>query len=132
MCIMEITGLCTGMASTAVTGEAWLIGEIIEAHLGTATAVLVVLGITAGLFGILPRLMTLVGWLAVAVIAIVDVYADLLDLPDWLRALSRPWTLATKPAEDFDPAPFFVLLALAAVTVVIGLAGFRRREINIR
>src|SRR5690625_5597836 len=67
MCIMEITGLCTGLSSAAVTGEAWLIGEIIEAHLATAPAVLVVLGITAGLFGILPRLMTLVGWLAVAV-----------------------------------------------------------------
>jgi ABC-2 type transport system permease protein len=130
--ILVITGLGTGLASAAVTGEAWLIGEVIEAHLATAPAVLVVLGITAGLFGILPRLMTLVGWLAVAVIAIVDLFGELLDLPEWFRALSPLWHLATIPAEDFEPIPFIVLLALAAVTVVIGLAGFRRREINIR
>src|SRR5690625_581349 len=132
MCIMEITGLCTGLSSAAVTGEAWLIGEIIEAHLATAPAVLVVLGITAGLFGILPRLMTLVGRLAVAVIAIVDLFAELLDLPEWFRALSPLCHLATIPAQDSDPAPLFVRLALAAVTILLGRPGSRRREINIR
>src|SRR5690625_7319149 len=123
MCIMEITGLCTGLSSAAVTGEAWLIGEIIEAHLATAPAVLVVLGITAGLFGILPRLMTLVGWLAVAVVAIVDLFGELLDLPEWFRALSPLWPLAPIPARALGPRPLIGLTAPAAGRRVIGGAG---------
>lgn len=130
--ILLATGLGTGIAAAAVTGQASLIGDVVLAHLTTAPAVLVVLGLTAGFFGVLPRLMTLVGWLAVAVIALVDLFAEMLDLPEWFRALSPLWHLATIPVEDFETTPFVILLGIAVAIAVIGLAGFRRRQINIR
>ncbi|GAA4478373.1 exporter of polyketide antibiotics [Enteractinococcus fodinae] len=130
MLILLITGLGTGISAAAVTGEAFLIGDVLWAHLATAPAILVVLGLTVGCFGLLPRFMTLVGWLAVAIIAIVDLFAELLDLPDGFRALSPLWHLPRVPVEDFEPTPFVVLLGIAVVTAVLGLIGFRRREIN--
>lgn len=130
MGILLLTGLGTGFAAAAVTGEAELIGELVIAHLATAPAILIVLGITAGFFGLLPRLMALVGWLAVAVVALVDLFGELLDLPEWFRGLSPLWHLANVPVEPFEPEPFYFVLGLAAVTVAIGLVGFRRREID--
>ena len=132
MVILLVTGIGTGVAAAAVTDEASLIGEVTLAHLATAPAVLVVLGLTAGFFGILPRLMTLIGWLAVAVIAIVELFGEMLDLPDWFRALSPLWHLPTVPVEEFDVAPFLILLGIAVATAVVGLAAFRRRQIHIR
>lgn len=130
--ILLVTGLGTGIAAASVTGEGFLIGDVLVAHLATAPAVLVVLGLTAGCFGLLPRIMTLVGWLVVAVIAIVDLFAELLDLPEWFRALSPLWHLPKVPVEDFDLTPFLLLVSIAVVTAAMGLAGFRRRQINVR
>src|SRR5699024_7395761 len=132
MLLLVITGLGTGIAAAAVTGEGYLIGDVLVSHLATAPAILVVLGLTVGCFGLLPRLMTLFGWLAVAVIAFDDLFADLLDLPEAFRALSPLWHLPKIPVEDFAVTPFLVLLGIAVVTAVLGLAGFRRREMNFR
>ena len=120
----------TGIAAAAVTGEGFLIGDVLWAHLATAPAILVVLGLTVGCFGLLPRIMTLIGWLAVAVIAVVELFAELLDLPEAFRALRRCGTCPGVPVEDFELTPFLILLGIAVVIAVLGLIGFRRREIN--
>src|SRR5690625_2773856 len=132
MLVLVITGLGTGIAAAAVTSEGYLIGDVLVSHLATAPAILVVLGLTVGFFRLLPRFMTLIGWLAVAIIAIVDLFADLLDLPEAFRALSPLWHLPKLPVEDFAMTPFLFLVGIAVVTAVLGLAGFRRREINFR
>ncbi|OAV62355.1 hypothetical protein [Enteractinococcus helveticum] len=119
----------TGIAAAAVTRNGALLGDVVASHL--AAAILAVLGPAAGCFGVVPRVMTLVCWLVVAVIAIVDSFADLLDLPQWFRALSPLWHLPTVPVDDFALLPTAVLLGIAVVIAGIGLCGFRRREINV-
>jgi len=129
--IMLVTGLGTGLAAAGVTGDAGLIADIVLSHLAVLPAVLVVLGMTAGFFGLLPRFTTIIGWLLVALCGVIDLFADLLDLPKWFRGLSPLWHLANVPVEDFQLLAFVVLVGIAILTVGVGLVGFRRREINV-
>lgn len=129
--IMLITGLGTGLAAAGVTADAGLIPDVMFSHLAALPAVLAVLGVTAGFFGVAPRFMAIIGWLLVAVCGIVDLFADLLDLPKWFRGLSPLWHLATVPVETFQLTPVVVLVGIAIVAVGVGLAGFHRREINV-
>lgn len=129
--ITLITGVGAGIAAAAVTGEGELVGSLVMAHFAVLPAPLTVLGLCAALFGLLPRLVAPVGWLLVAVLGIVDLFADLLDLPEWFRMLSPMWHLASVPVEGFDGAPFIVLNGVTLVAFVLGMAGFRRRQINV-
>lgn len=129
--IMAITGITTGIAAAGVTGDGDLVVEILMSHLAGLPADLAVLGVCAALFGWLPRLMAPAGWILVALIGIVDLFADLLDLPEWFRTLSPLWHLAEVPVEDFDPAPYLALLGAGLLASGLGLAGFRRRQLNV-
>src|SRR5699024_11423249 len=64
-------------------------------------APLLILAVCVALFGVAPRLTALVGWALVALTAIVTMFADLLDLPGWLRAVSPLYHLAEVPVEAF-------------------------------
>lgn len=126
-----ITGLATGLAAAAVTSDSALIGDVLLSHLATLPAVLLVLGVTAGFFGLLPRLMAPIGWLLVALIGVVNLFAELLDLPEWFRTLSPLWHLATVPVEEFELTPFLIVLAIGVLAFIVGLAGFHRRQVNV-
>lgn len=129
--IMAITGLGTGIAAAGVTGDGGLVWEILWAHLAVVTAVLAVLGVCAAFFGWLPRLMAPIGWILVALMGVVNLFGDLLDLPEWSRALSPLWHLASVPVEGFEAAPFLLLLGVVLVAFGLGLVGFRRRQVNV-
>ncbi|WP_394213862.1 ABC transporter permease [Brachybacterium vulturis] len=129
--LATVTGLGTGLATALVTGDGDLLGEVLLAHLAVAPAALCVLGLCTALFGWLPRLMAALGWVAVAVLGVVELFAALLDLPDWLRSLSPLHHLAAVPVEEFALTPFLVVTAVAVAAVVIGLLGLRRRQLNV-
>lgn len=130
--ILAASGLGTGAAAAAVTGQASLVTELLVAHLNLLPAVLVVLGVCAVLYGWAPALLSPVGWALVALTVFVGNFAALLDLPDWLRDLSPLSHPAQLPAEEFTFLPLVVLGALAALGVALGLLGLRHREIGIR
>ena len=127
--ILVVTGVATGLAAAGVTGDASLVGGVIGSHLGTVPAVLLELGVCAVLYGWAPRLTAPVGWALVALMFLVANFADLLDLPEWLRSLSPLHHLAAVPVEEFAVVPFLLLTALAGGLVAVGLAGSRRREV---
>lgn len=129
--IATVTGLGTGLAAAVVTGDGALVGDILLSHLAVVPAALAVLGLCTALFGWLPRLMAILGWIAVAVIGIVDMFAEMLDLPEWFRGLSPLHHLAGIPVEEFAPAPFLVVTGVGVVLVAIGLLGLRRRQLNV-
>ncbi|MDP9823408.1 ABC transporter permease [Nocardioides massiliensis] len=129
--VLVVTGIGTGLAAAAVTGDWTLIGPVVAAHLNAAPAVLLVLGICGAAFGWAPRLMAPLGWTLVVLIGIVAFFADLLDLPAQLRQLSPMDHLARYPVESFALTPFVVIVASAVLTVVLGMVGFRRRGVNV-
>ncbi|ATG50637.1 hypothetical protein CFK38_03225 [Brachybacterium vulturis] len=129
--LATVTGLGTGLAAALVTGDGDLVGEVLLAHLAVVPAALCVLGLCTALFGWLPRLMAALGWVAVAVLGVVELFAALLDLPDGLRSLSPLHHLAAVPVEEFALTPFLVVTAVAVAAAAIGLLGLRRRQLNV-
>ena len=55
---------------------------------------------------------------------------ETLRLPAWVDAISPFWHLSRVPVEAFDPRPALAELALAGVMVLLGLAGYRRRDLR--
>ena len=129
--ILLVSGLGTGAAAAAVTGEWSLVGDLVLAHLNVLPAVLVVLALCALLYGWAPALLAPVGWAFVALVVFVGNFAALLDLPGWLQDLSPLSHPAQLPAEEFTLLPLAVLGAIAVVGVVLGLLGLRRRQIGV-
>ncbi|MEE6288929.1 hypothetical protein V2J52_14845 [Georgenia sp. MJ173] len=130
--ILVVGGVGTALAVAAVTGESGIIGDVVLAHVNMLPGVLVVLGLSALLFGWLPRLMAPVGWALVGVIVFVGNFAGLLDLPPWLANISPLSHPAQVPLEDVALIPLLVLLGLAAALAGLGLLGLRRRQIETR
>ena len=129
--IVTMTGLGTGLAAALVTGDGSLVSEILLSHLAVVPAALCVLGLCTALFGWLPRLMAPLGWVAVAVLGVVELFAALLDLPEGLRNVSPLHHLAAVPVEEFTLTPFLAVTAVAVVAAAIGLLGLRRRQLNV-
>lgn len=128
--ITLLTGIGTGLAAALVTGEGDLAREMVVAHLALLPAAWFVLGLGAALLGIAPRLMAGICWALVVVIGVVEFFASLLDLPDWITALSPMDHLPAYPVEELEVQPGVVTVVLALVLVGAGLAGLRRRQIN--
>lgn len=127
--IVVATGLLTGLAALAVTGDGALVGTTLVAHLNLIPAVLVVLGLSALLYGWAPALLAPVAWTLVGVMVLVGNFGTLLDLPGWLVDVSPLSHPAQVPVEDLTVAPLVVLLVLTVVGVVLGLLGLRRRQV---
>ena len=127
--IMLVTGLLTGLAIGAVTGDWAAVGQSVWAHLNMVPGVLVVVGVSALIFGWVPRALAIVGWALVGVIIFVGVFASLLDFPDWFLNLSPFSHLAQMPVEEFSFAPVLWLTLIAVAGVALGLVGLGRRQV---
>lgn len=127
--VMVVTGVLTGAAVAAVTGDRSLLGTTVLAHLNLVPAVLVVLGVCALLHGWAPRLLAPLAWALVAIMVFVGNFAALLDVPQWVRRLSPLSHPAQVPVEDLRLLPLVVLAALTLVALALGLLGLRRRQV---
>lgn len=57
-------------------------------------------------------------------------FGKLLDLPQWfLKTSALNWP-AEMPVKDFDPVPFFTVLAISLLLFVLGYYGYRQRDIR--
>lgn len=113
----------------AAQDSAWgLVGDFARGGAGLLPGLVLVIGIGMLLIGWLPRLAGLV-WVVVGWSLFAAWFAALFDLPEWLVKL-QPWGyLAALPRDPMNWTAFAVELALGLVLVMIGLVGYRRRDI---
>jgi ABC-2 type transport system permease protein len=104
------------------------VGELVPAALATAPAVLVCVGLTVALFGLLPR-WTPAAWGLLAAFLLLGEFGALLELPDWALGLSPFDHLGSLPGGDANPTGLVVLLVLAAAVTALGAITFRRRDV---
>ena len=128
--IMTLSGVGAGLAAAAVTGDSALVWELTAAHLNLVPAPLVMLAVAALLYGFVPRLMAPIAWAFVGLMIFVGNFGSLLDLPEAVVDLSPLSHPAQMPMEPFAAAPVLILLAVAAAGTVLGLVGFRRRQLH--
>ena len=123
-------GLGIGLSYAVVVSDAGQIPRMVGAALVTAPAVLVLVGVTIALFGLVPR-HALFAWAGLAVAVAVDLFGELLQLPEWSRRISPLQHVPALPAEDLRILPLAILLLLAAALVAVGMRGFRSRDLRL-
>ncbi|WP_418275234.1 ABC transporter permease [Isoptericola jiangsuensis] len=92
-------------------------------------ALAVFVGLVVALYGWAPRL-TGLGWALVAYALIVGMFGGLFDLPDWAYRISPFDWVPDAFSGDFSAGDVALLWGVAAVLVVLGFVGFRRRDLQ--
>jgi ABC-2 type transport system permease protein len=85
-------------------------------------------GLAFALFGLLPRAV-LATWAALVACFAIGLLDDVLDLPGWATDLSPFEHTPFLPSADFAAGPLVVTAAIAVALTVMGLAGFRARDV---
>lgn len=127
--VMAAGGLGIGLAYGYVVDDAGQIPRMLGAAVVTLPAVFALVGVAVALFGLVPRA-ALAAWAALAVTVVVDMLGELLRLPAWTRQVSPLHHVPAVPAEELRLVPLAILLAVAAVLVLIGMGGFRSRDLR--
>ena len=80
--------------------------------------------------GWLPRAAAVVAWTFVGYCAVVAVFADSFNLPDWSRQASPFVHLPGAPLDNVVAMPLLVVGGLAAAILVAGYIGFAHRDVG--
>lgn len=125
--LLVVAGGCAGVSAAAATNDASA-GAVLGAAVAAWPAVLVCVGLTLALFGLLPRV-SLLGWGLLVVFLLVGEFGALLTLPGWALGLSPFDHLGSLPGGDADAAGLVGLLVVAVAAVGLGASAFRRRDV---
>lgn len=124
-----LSGLGLGVGYALVTGDGGSIVRLAAATIPQTLPALTV-GAVAWLgYAIRPRLVML-GWLVLTWAAVVLLFGETFQMPDWLQKTSPFDWLPAMPAEPFHVAPFAGLVAVTAVLTLGGLELLRHRDIG--
>ena len=103
------------------------VGRLVGAAVAFVPALWVLVGVTLVLFGFAPRA-TAAAWGVLVACFVIGLVAELLDMPGWLGDVSPVQHVPAMPSEGFALTPIVALPATAAVLLVAGVVGFRRRD----
>jgi ABC-2 type transport system permease protein len=119
-------GLAYGLQIDDVGGQ---VSRLLVAGLVQVPAAWVLAGLGTALFGLAPRLAVLTWAALIACIALFELGA-FLGLSQWIVDASPFAHVPKLPGSAFTGTPLMWLTAVAALLVVAGLSGFRRRDVG--
>ena len=122
-----VAGLTYGIVIGDVDGQ---VPRLVAAALTYLPAVLVVAGFVVTAFGFLPYRAVPIAWTAVALFFLMAQLGPLLDLPQAVLDLSPFTHIPTVPAAELTALPLVALVAIGLGLLVVGVAGFRRRDLT--
>lgn len=130
--ILFLVGVGTALGTWAVLGadSSEYILDLVLGSLHQGAPVLAVMGIVAALFGWMPRIAGIVGWVIIGYAAVITNFGAILELPDIFYDLNIFGHLAEYPVEDVEWSPFLVLVGIGIIGLILGVLGWNRREIN--
>ncbi|HKE63980.1 MAG TPA: ABC transporter permease [Micromonosporaceae bacterium] len=128
--LLAATGVGSGLAyGVAVHDVGGQLAALVGAALAQWPAAMVPAGIAALLFGVAPRLTT-AAWALLAAFVILGQVGPILRVTQPVMDLS-PFTHTPKlPGVGVTYVPFVLLTAVAVGLALVGLAGFRRRDVG--
>lgn len=127
--VLLLAGFGFGVSGAASTGDGGLFPELVGAALVYAPALWVTVGVAVVLFGWFPRA-SAAAWAVPVYAFVVGYLGQILRFPDWMNNLSPFGHVPRLPAADLDWTPLLLLTLVAAGLVWLGLAGFRRRDLE--
>lgn len=103
--------------------------ETILAGLAYMPAIWLMCGLTVLLMGWLPKLTPLV-WLYLTFTFIILYFGELFNIPEWIQGLSPFTHIPELPSEEWNWTVFGTIVLLAIIFSVIGIIGFKKRDIE--
>jgi ABC-2 type transport system permease protein len=127
--MVSLSGIGLWFAAAAVMDDPFTFGMIYGAALVYYPAILVVIGAAILLIGFWPKLSSLI-WAYLLYSFIVIYLGGLLDFPEWVGKLSPFDYIPQLPVEDMEWVPIIVLIIIAAIFMIAGLIGYKKRDIT--
>ncbi len=121
-----VAGLTYGVASHDVGGK---LLTVVGTSLVQLPAVWLPAAITVALFGLTPRF-TPAAWGVLVGFVTLYLIGELSGFPQWVLDLEPFAHVPLVTAGAFTPVPLLILLALDAAVIALGVAAFRRRDVQ--
>jgi ABC-2 type transport system permease protein len=128
-----VLALTSGLAAwlgTATVGRTAGFGATMGAALNLVPVAWLALGLGIAILGLRPRWTGPVVYAAVLAAYLLDFVGGMLELPEQVLDLSPFRQLAAAPAEAISVAPLVVMVAAGLVLATLGVASFRRRDLQ--
>jgi len=127
---LGVAGVAIGIVYGTATGDLEAkLPQAIGAALVQVPAVWVVTGIAVAMFGLAPRFAP-AAWGVLSALIVLFLVGSLEGLPQWVVDLV-PFVHPPKlPGAAFHLTPLLWLLAVSAVLIGLGIAGYRRRDLR--
>lgn len=106
-----------------------IVGKIFGAALVYTPGMWVFVGLAALVVGWAPRLSVAV-WLLLGYAGFTGYFGPILQLDEWTTKLSPFGYVPRVPADDMEWLPVILLTLVAAVLVIVGMIGYRRRDLQ--
>ncbi len=127
--VVIMYALSCGLGYALITNDfSDVILRILGASLMYLPAIWLFTGITMVLFGLIPRLASL-AWAALAMVVVIDLLGEFFDINEWILNISPFTHVPRLMAGDSVTGSFILLFALSMVLIVLGIWGYRRRDI---
>jgi ABC-2 type transport system permease protein len=128
--VLGAAGLAAGLAYGLASGDVGReVPRVLAAALVQLPAVWVLVGVAVALFGVLPRFMAFGGWAVLAACVLIEEFGRPLQLSKRVLDLSPFAHVPKLPGGDVSAAPLVWLALIVVAFVVVGLLGFRRRDV---
>lgn len=128
--LLVLAGVTAGAAVAAGTGDDSRFGQVLLGTLIQLPAVLVVVGIAVAVIGLVPRLASAIAWGALVAFLLIGELGPLIRLNHWVMDLSPYAHTPRFPGNEVSVAPLAWLTAVGVALIVLGLVGFRRRDLE--
>ncbi|OLT39059.1 hypothetical protein BJF85_07540 [Saccharomonospora sp. CUA-673] len=127
--LLAAGGAAAGAAYALMAGEPGHVASVAGAALAQLPAVWLLGGVTAALFGLLPRA-SAAAWGVLTAAAVASVLGPAFDLPGGVTALSPFEHMPELPGGDVAVAAPGALLAAGLALTAVGVLTFRRRDLT--
>jgi ABC-2 type transport system permease protein len=117
-------------AGAASQGADVSLPEMLGAGANTLPPALLFLGLGALAFALVPRATTVIAYGLVGLAFVWELFGSLLEVPDWLLALSPFHDVGLVPGEPFEATAAVIMLVIAACAALAAVQIFRWRDLT--
>lgn len=128
--VIVALGVVTGGVLARSSGDSTDVLRYAGAALAHAPAALVFVAIATLAFALVPRVTIALGWGLLVIGLFLGQFGELLQLPEWLQALSPFFYSSAVPVVELDVLAAIILLAVSAVGLAIAMVAVRLRDLT--
>ncbi|HKL79473.1 MAG TPA: hypothetical protein VJ888_03435, partial [Mobilitalea sp.] len=127
MQLLSIIGIW--FVGAAVMEEPIPFGRMFNTGMVYLPAIWIMIGVAVFLIGCLPKVISFI-WLYLVYTFIVVYLGGILQIPGWMKKLSPFGNVPQIPVEEMNIFKISILIAIAFVLMVVGVCGYRKRDVQ--